>query len=150
MRLIAYFVASGAPPVSTRTLREHLAQTLPDYMMPSAFVAMAAIPQTPNGKTDRLRLPPPMQVRSDLDGPLKAPRNAIEIDLVAIWKEILGVDRLGVDDEFLSVGGDSLKAAQIATCVASRFRLEVPASAPMRLETVARMAELVASLSRDC
>jgi amino acid adenylation domain-containing protein len=148
MRLVAYFVASGAPPVSTRTLREHLAQTLPDYMMPSAFVAMAAIPQTPNGKTDRLRLPPPMPVRRDLDEPLKAPRNAIEVDLVAIWKEILAVDQLGIDDDFLSLGGDSLKAAQIAARMASRFRLEVPASAPLRLETVGRMAELVASLSR--
>ena len=143
VRLVAYFVASGSPVVSARTLREQLAQTLPDYMMPWAFVAMAAIPQTPNGKTDRLRLPPPMAVRGDREGPLIAPRNAIEIDLIAIWKQVLGVDELGIDDDFLSLGGDSLKAAQIAACVASRFGLEVPASAPLRLETVARMAEHV-------
>ena len=145
MMLVAYFVASGAPPVSARTLRENLAQTLPAYMVPSAFVAMAAIPQTPTGKTDYLRLPPPTPLRSRLDGSLKAPRNAIEIDLVAIWKEILGVEQLGIDDDFLSLGGDSLKATQIAAHVASRFKLDVPASAPLLLETVARMAELVAA-----
>ena len=145
MRLVAYFVASGTPAVSARTLREHLAQTLPDYMMPSAFIAMATIPQTPNGKTDHLRLPPPTPARGDLDGPLTAPRNAIETELVAIWKEILGVAQLGIDDDFLSLGGDSLKAARIAAYVTSRYRLEVPASAPLRLETVARLAEVVAA-----
>ena len=145
VRLVAYFVASGAPPVSVRTLREHLARTLPDYMMPSAFVAMAAIPLTPNGKIDRARLPPPMPVRRDLDGPLIAPRSAIEIDLVAIWKEILDIDQLGIDDDFLSLGGDSLHAARIAAYVGSRFGIEVPAGAALQSETVARMAELVAA-----
>ena len=144
-RLVAYVVASGAQPTSPRTLREQLAPTLPDYMIPSAFVAMAAIPQTPSGKTDHHRLPPPIPVRSDRDGPLKAPRNAIEIDLVAIWKEILGVEQLGIDDDFLSLGGDSLKATQIAARASDRFKCEVPASAPLLLETVARMAELVAA-----
>ena len=86
-----------------------------------------------------------MPVQRDLNEPLKTPRNAIELDLVAIWKEILGVEQLGIDDDFLSLGGDSLKAAQVAARVASRFRFEVPASAPLRLETVARMAELVAA-----
>jgi amino acid adenylation domain-containing protein len=145
MRLVAYFVASGAPPISARTLREHLSRTLPAYMLPSAFVAMEAIPQTPTGKTDYLRLPPPTPVRSHLDGPLKAPRNATELDLVAIWEEILGVEQLGIDDDFLSLGGDSLKAAQIAAYVAFRFRVDVPANAPLLHETVARMAEAVAA-----
>src|SRR5438477_51381 len=144
-RLVAYVVASGAQPISPRTLREQLAPTLPDYMIPSAFVAMAAIPQTPSGKTDHHRLPPPIPVRSDRDGPLKAPRNSIEIDLVAIWKEILGIEQLGIDDDFLNLGGDSLKATQIAARVSDRFKCEVPASAPLLLETVARMGELVAA-----
>jgi hypothetical protein len=100
VRLVAYFVSPEAAPVSTRMLREHVAKTLPDYMMPSAFVPMAAIPLTQNGKIDRGRLPPPMPARRDLEGPLKPPRNAIEIDLVVIWKEILDVDQLGIDDNF--------------------------------------------------
>jgi acyl carrier protein len=76
---------------------------------------------------------------------LKAPRNATELDLVAIWEEILGVEQLGIDDDFLSLGGDSLKAAQIAAYVAFRFRVDVPANAPLLHETVARMAEAVAA-----
>jgi amino acid adenylation domain-containing protein len=144
-RLVAYFVESGAQPISTRTLREQLAQTLPGYMVPSVFIAMAAIPQTASGKTDHQRLPPPILVRGDLDGPLRTPRNTIEIDLVEIWKEILGVEQLSIDDEFLNLGGDSLKAAQIASRAAHRFRCDVQASAPMLLETVARMAEVVAA-----
>jgi len=141
MRLVAYFVARDGQRIAARTLREQLAPALPAYMVPSVFVAMAAIPQTPSGKTDHHRLPPPIPVRSDLDGPLKAPRNTIEIELTAIWKEILGVEELGIDDEFLNLGGDSLKATQIAAYASSRFKCEVPPSAPLQWETVARMAE---------
>ena len=147
-RLVAYFVESGAQPLSTRTMREHLAQTLPGYMVPSVFVPVAAIPQTPSGKTDHNRLPPPVAVQSDPDLPSRAARNAIEIDLVAIWKEILGVEQLGVDDDFLNLGGDSLKATQIAVRVADRFKCDVPVTAALLSPTVARMAEMVATATR--
>jgi acyl carrier protein len=142
-RLVAYYVESGAQPILPRTLREELARMLPDYMVPSVFVSMAAIPQTPSGKTDHRRLPP-LPLRSGAGGRLRAPRNEIEADLVTIWKEILGVEQLGIDDDFLHLGGDSLKAAQIAARAADRLQCDVPASAPLRLETVARMAEVVA------
>jgi amino acid adenylation domain-containing protein len=142
-RLAAYFVAAGPQPVAPRILREQLAQILPDYMVPSAFVAMDAIPQTASGKTDHRRLPP-IHAETAGDAVSRPPRNATEADVAAIWKEILGVDRLGVDDDFLHLGGDSLKAAQIAARVADRFGCEVPASAALRLETVARMAAVLA------
>lgn len=73
------------------------------------------------------------------------PRNALETELVAIWEEVLGVDQLGIDDDFLSLGGDSLDAARIAARVAARFNVEVPTSAPLLLETVAGMADAVAA-----
>jgi amino acid adenylation domain-containing protein len=144
-RLVAYFVESGQQPMLPRTLREQLAQTLPGYMVPSVFVAVPAIPQTPSGKTDHNQLPPPIPVRNDLDKPFRAPRNAIEIDLVAIWQEILGVEQLGIDDHFLNIGGDSLKAMQIAVRVEDRFKCDLPVIAPLLLETVAKMAEMVAT-----
>jgi amino acid adenylation domain-containing protein len=147
-RLIAYFVESGSEPALARTLRKQLAETLPDYMVPSAFVPMAAIPQTPSGKTDHQRLPP-VPIRTDVDGSPRGPRNELEVDVATIWKEILGVEQLGVDDEFLHLGGDSLKAAQIAARVADRFKCDVPASAALRLETVARMAEALAFVTRE-
>ena len=91
------------------------------------------------------RIPPPSTDAFRPFEPLRAPRNTIEIDLVAIWKEILGVEELGIDDDFLNLGGDSLKAAQIAARVAYRFTCDVPATAPLLLETVAKMAEVVAA-----
>jgi acyl carrier protein len=118
-------------------------------MVPSAFVAMTAIPRTPSGKTDHRRLPP-IPAASAADGVSRAPRNEIEDDLAAIWKEILGVDALGIDDDFLHLGGDSLKAAQIAARVADRFNCDVPASAALRLETVARMAEALVVATSAC
>ena len=150
-QLVAYYVASpvasaapGAPAVTARTLRQRLAQTLPDYMIPSAFVAMAAIPQTPNGKADLRQLPPP-PAREPRDETSRAPRNAIEVDLVAIWKAILGVEQLGIDDDFLGLGGDSIKAAQIAAYAGARFGFEMSPNTALQLETVSRMAELVAA-----
>ena len=77
---------------------------------------------------------------------LRAPRTKIEVDVAAIWKEILCVEHLSIDDDFLHLGGDSLKAMQIAARVADRFECDVPASAPLRLETVARMAEVIAAV----
>src|SRR5262249_52363463 len=102
------------------------------------------IPQTPNGKADLRQLPPP-RARDHLDETPRAPRNPIEVDLVAIWKEILGVEELGIDDDFLSLGGDSMKAARIAVSVGSRFGLEVPPDTALKLEPVSGMAELVAA-----
>jgi amino acid adenylation domain-containing protein len=143
-RLLAYFVPSALPPVSAREIRAHLARALPDYMIPSVFIAMDAIPRTPNGKTDRLGLPPPGRNRPDGEGPLKVPGTPIEIELAAIWVEVLGIDRIGTDETFVDLGGDSLKAAMIAARVAARFALEVPASRLLAAGTVGDMAAEIA------
>ena len=79
---------------------------------------------------------------------MKPPRNAFEIALVAIWREVFDVDLLGIDDDFLSLGGDSLHAAQIAEHVASRFNVKLAPGAALQLQTVAQMAELVAARIR--
>ena len=81
-RLVAYFVPATHPAVTITKLRQNLAQTLPDYMIPSSFVSMDALPQTPNGKTDRLRLPSPPRTRPDLDNLFVPPGTMTEIELV--------------------------------------------------------------------
>ncbi len=144
-RLIAYFVASAKPPISEGTIRENLARALPDYMIPSAFVAIDTIPQTPNGKTDRLRLPLPARDRRDTDAPLTVPGSAIETELAAMWAEVLGLERVGTNYSFLDLGGDSLQAARIAARVAARFKLEISVGALLNYKTVAHMAEVVAA-----
>jgi len=139
-RLIAYFVAS-TPPVSPNVLRQQLARLLPDYMVPSFFVALDAIPLTPNGKTDRLRLPLPTPRRSDPDARSRGSDSTIESELAAIWAEILGVPDVKPDESFLDLGGDSLKAFRITARIAMRFKLEIPVSVLLESGTVAQVAK---------
>jgi amino acid adenylation domain-containing protein/non-ribosomal peptide synthase protein (TIGR01720 family) len=111
-RLVAYLLASGEPPNVTE-LQRHLRASLPDYMIPAAYVTLDAWPFTPNGKIDRRALPAPEQSRPDLETAFVAPRDAREKTLAAIWSRVLGLDQIGVHDSFFHVGGDSILAIQI-------------------------------------
>jgi amino acid adenylation domain-containing protein len=142
-RLIAYFVPATHPPVTITKLRQNLAQTLPDYMIPSAFVSMDALPQTPNGKTDRLRLPPPPRTRPDLDSIFVPPGTMTEIELSKIWSEVLGIDHLGINDNFFELGGDSLVATRIVTRVMKKFRVDLPMRTLFDTPTIAQQAEQI-------
>src|SRR6201999_4097107 len=102
-------------------LREHLARTLPAYMVPAAFVALSAWPLTPNAKIDRRALPAPI---SSL-GPGRAehvpPRDRLELELVAIWEALLGAHPIGVRDNFFALGGHSLLAVRLVAQIESRL-----------------------------
>ena len=108
---------AAAENVSTATLRTALAGRLPAYMLPSHLVRLEAMPLTPNGKVDRRALPAPADGRPDLAVPYAAPKSEIERQLAELWGELLGVDRVGVDDDLLALGGHSLLAARIAARV---------------------------------
>ena len=140
-RLVAYFVPATHPPVTITKLRQNLAQTLPDYMIPSAFVSMDALPQTPNGKTDRLRLPSPPRTRPDLDSIFIPPGTMTEIELSKIWSEVLGIDQLGINDNFFELGGDSLVATRIVTRVMKKFRMDLPMRVLFDTPTIAGQAK---------
>ena len=144
-RLFAYFVEEPGVSVREDMLRTTVARTLPDFMMPSMFIALDAMPVSPNGKTDRLRLPLPDRDRHDLRYAREAPRSAVESRLAAIWADVLGVDDVGTDKPFLELGGDSLQAARIAVRVLAEFKLAVPASELLKGGTVAQMAAAVAA-----
>ena len=135
-----------SPPEKSAHICAHV---FPDYMVPSVFIAMDAIPRTPNGKTDRLGLPPPGRDRPDGDGPLKVPGTPIEIELAAIWADVLGIDRIGTDETFVELGGDSLKAATIAARVAARFELDISAARLLDAGTVGDMAAEIADAAGD-
>ncbi|GAB1510164.1 amino acid adenylation domain-containing protein [Actinophytocola sp. KF-1] len=113
-RLVAYTVGpvSGAGPDMKAALKE----TLPEYMVPAAFVELDALPLTPNGKLDRKALPAPVVTR-DAGAELVEPRNDTERLLAVIWKEILGVETLGIDDDFFDLGGHSMLATQVVARV---------------------------------
>jgi amino acid adenylation domain-containing protein len=140
-RLVAYFVPATRPPVTITKLRQSLARTLPDYMIPSSFVSMDALPQTPNGKTDRLRLPLPPRNRPDLDNLFVPPGTTTETDLSAIWSEVLGIDQLGINDNFFELGGDSLLAARLVTRVLKKFKVDLPIKTLFDAPTIAQLAE---------
>lgn len=112
--LVAYLVAvsQGEAP-DRRALREHLRQSLPDYMIPAAFVLLDALPLTPNGKVDRKALPAPDGSRDALEQEYVEPRDALERFLAETWQEVLKRDRVGIADNFFELGGDSIRAAAV-------------------------------------
>jgi len=112
-RLVAYIVPSSDTPPSTAALRDFLLGQLPEHMLPSAFVTLDALPETPSGKVDRKALPEPETERPALGNPLQRPRNPLEHALAAIWTEVLDLDELGITDNFFELGGDSLRATRV-------------------------------------
>ncbi len=106
-RLVAYFVAAGTIPGAAE-LRAYLGAKLPEYIVPSFFVPLAALPLSPNGKLDRRALPDPQELRVETDAAFVPPRNPVEQALVQIWCEVLGIRRIGVHDNFFELGGDSI------------------------------------------
>jgi amino acid adenylation domain-containing protein len=139
-RLVAWIAPAGAPGAE---LRAFLRQRLPEYMVPSAFVALDALPRTPNGKIDRLSLPAPEGLeRADGDG-YAAPRTPVEEILCGIWAAVLGVERVGVLDDFFALGGHSLRAVQIVARLRDALGVSIPLPAVFQAHTVQALAAQV-------
>jgi len=111
-QLVAYIVLEAASPFPD--LRAFLEPKLPDYMIPAYFEELAALPRTPNGKINRKGLPAPKTQATLPNRPYVAPRNPVEIKLAEIWAEVLGRDRVGIEDNIFEIGGDSLLIFRIA------------------------------------
>ncbi|HEX5760628.1 MAG TPA: non-ribosomal peptide synthase/polyketide synthase [Thermoanaerobaculia bacterium] len=126
-RLVAYVVPGAewsAGPELTEALRAHLAHRLPDYMVPSAWVALAELPLTPNGKLDRTALPEPdLAAAGDAYAP---PRAGMEELLAGFWTELLGAPRVGAGDDFFALGGHSLLAARLVSRLREALGVELP------------------------
>ena len=142
-RLVAYVVAAEPPGPTVTALRRALADTLPDHMIPPAFVTVNRLPLTPSGKVDRLRLPAPGRTRPRLDAPLVASRTPLEQALADIWRDALGLDAVGIRDSFLDLGGDSLLATQIVSRVRATLQVDLPLRALFESPTVEDMALVI-------
>jgi amino acid adenylation domain-containing protein len=136
-RLVAYPVANIEPAPTASELRSFLKEKLPDYMIPSAFVSLAALPLTPSGKVDRSALPLPDKFRPDLDVAYVMPRNQVEQTIAKIWQDILGVKQVGIHDNFFELGGHSLLATQVISQMRKVFQVELPLRHLFEAPTVA-------------
>jgi len=143
VRLVAYVTLRGKELVAGEQLRRCLLEKLPDYMIPSTFVTLEGLPLTPNGKVDRLALPEPERERPSLESPFVAPRTTDEETLAAIWEEVLELDQVGIHDNFLHLGGDSLRATQVIARVFDAFQLNLSVRSLLEAATVADMALVI-------
>ncbi|HEY0014807.1 MAG TPA: amino acid adenylation domain-containing protein [Longimicrobium sp.] len=146
-RIVAYVTGHDHAPTA-RELRDAAKERLPDYMVPAAFVVMDGVPLTANGKLDRRALPAPEKAPADGDG-YAAPRTPVEEVLAAVWADVLGVERVGVDDDFFALGGHSLSATRVAARLQEVLRVELPLRAFFEAPTVAGVAVQVDALLRD-
>ncbi len=139
-RLVAYVIPSQGVIPSIMELRQHLKVTLPEYMVPSAFVTLDQFPLTANGKLDRRALPAPEQSRPDLDRRYVPPQTSIQTTLAQIWAEVLRLERVGIHDNFFELGGDSILSIQIMAR-AKREGIQLSPNQLFQHPTIAELAE---------
>lgn len=134
-RLVAYIITKTQS-FSTTQLRHFLKDKLPEYMIPSAFVLLETLPLTPNGKIDRKALPQPEGVRADLETSYVAPQSEMENQIAMILQKVLQVEKVGLDDNFFDLGGNSLLLLQVQSQLGEILNQEVPVVALFQYPTV--------------
>jgi amino acid adenylation domain-containing protein len=139
-QLVAYVVPTATPP-SASELRAALVEMLPGYMVPGAFLFLSALPLTPNGKLDREALAAP---EAPAHGPPAQPMTELESSIAAIWRDVLDLQHVDVDDHFFDLGGYSLKAFQVIGRIGTAHGVDLPAHALFTAPTVGELARIVA------
>jgi len=135
-RLVAYLVLKEGEAETALELRRFMKQRLPAYLVPSSFVILESLPLSPHGKVDRQALPPPGIYDVDLGGEYVAPSTPIEEDVARIFGAALGIDDVGIYDDFFDLGGHSLLVTQVVSRVNSAFQIELPVRALFDAPTV--------------
>jgi len=141
-RLVAYLVPSEQRVPTVGELRLLLAIRLPDYLVPAFFIRLNTLPLTATGKVDRRSLPPG-RTRLALKNEYAPPRSPVEESLVKIWAEVLGLEQVGVHDDFLELGGDSILATVLISRVLAGFQAEVALRTLFEAPTVAEMSTVI-------
>ncbi|HSL81320.1 MAG TPA: amino acid adenylation domain-containing protein, partial [Thermoanaerobaculia bacterium] len=141
--LAAYVVSERPGPVPARELRAYLLARLPDYMVPAVFVDLEGLPRSGTGKVDRGALPAPGPGDLAAAGGRTAPRNEVEELLAGLWRELLGIDRVAVEDDFFALGGHSLLATRLIARIRSAFGRELPLAALFEEPTLGGLARRI-------
>jgi acyl carrier protein len=139
-RLVGYVVASQEPATTTSELRGFLQRKLPEYMVPSAFVFLDSLPVNPNGKIDRRALPAPDRSRPELETTFVAPQTVAEEILAEIWSDVLGIEKVGVHDNFFDIGGHSLLMVKVHTKLRTAFGRQLSMIELFRYPTIGALA----------
>jgi hypothetical protein len=149
-RLVGYVVAKGERGLTASELRSYVKERMPEYMVPSSFVRLAALPLTPHGKVDRRHLPQPEGARPELEAAYAPPRTKVEQQLTAIWEEVLSMERVGIHDNFFELGGHSLFATQVTSRIRETLLVRLSLRHVFESPTIARLAATITTdLSRN-
>jgi amino acid adenylation domain-containing protein len=140
-RLVAYIVPNNGPESADGELRRFLHEKLPEYMVPSVFVTMESLPLTSNGKVNRRALPAPDGSRPKLETIYVSPRSEAERAIAAMWKEVLHIEQVGVNDNFFDLGGHSLSVVQVHGRLVETFKREFPMTEMFKYTTVSALAQ---------
>ena len=146
-RLVGYVVLEGG--VKTSELRRYLKERLPEYMVPGVWVEMDGLPVTANGKLDRKNLPEPGGERPELESGYEEPQTETEKKLAEIWAQVLGVEKVGVHDNFFDLGGQSLLATQIVSRTRKVLQIELPLRRLFESPTVAELVNVIARIQAE-
>jgi amino acid adenylation domain-containing protein len=141
--LVAYVVPGSPSARLVPEIRSYLRDRIPQYMIPAVFVVLDALPLSPNGKVARRALPPPNGVRPEQDVFFVPPRTPVEKALAGIWRELLGIDSVGMDDNFFDLGGHSLLALKLFAEIERIFERRLPLSTLFQAPTVGKLAEII-------
>jgi amino acid adenylation domain-containing protein len=141
--LVAYVASDAVPAAAPKALKEELARTLPEYMIPTSFVMLPSLPLLPNGKIDRRALPLADAARHDAETGFVAPHSPIEKGLAKIWCEILGLEQVGIRDDFFQVGGHSLLVLRLWSRVKEAFGQDYPINLFFQHRTIEQMAAVL-------
>ena len=142
-KLVAYLIPAHPAGLSVSQLRIKLAKKLPNYMIPANFVILEKFPLTSSGKIDRLSLPTTEKNRPNLDTPYVAPRTPAEHSIMEIWSEALGLENVGVTDNFFDLGGDSLMLFWVHTHLQDVFDIDIPIIILFKYPTIAALARFI-------
>ncbi len=147
-QLVAYLVATAGAEQAVSAVRQALAERLPDYMLPSAFVWLAELPKTTSGKVDKKALPAPERKRPVLGVPFRRPTAGAEQHVAQLWAELLQLDEVGADDNFFELGGNSLLAHKTVATLQKRHQYAVPIIKLYQFPTAAGLAGYLGGLGQ--
>jgi acyl carrier protein len=139
-RLVGYLVADGEP--DKRAIHDYLQKRLPEYMIPALWVTQQQMPVTSNGKIDRKALPDP-EIGESLQQEYVAPRNEIEQALADIWQELMGIERIGVYDNFFERGGHSLLAMRVISAIRKKLTVSIPVHMLFRFTCISDLSKYI-------